>query len=1013
MKKFLTRCSLLLFSICIFLPPSSTINAQSFTISGISGISFDTTGGDFTIDFTDDFTVFGITVSPQSLSFSYDDSENLFELDGTVETSFDGETVDATLDLDISDEALESVVFSVSTEFDLKSLTITPTDLGFEWTGGTNFGIFGEADISFDDEDITISLGDSDDPGIVIEDGTITSFSISISADFEIKSLTIAPTDLTFEYSTSDGYFEMYGDIEFDIGDDAVVANLGDSDDPGLIVDDGSITEINIGITEDFTFSGLSVKTTDLGVLWQSGSEFYLYGDANLSVDSETIDTDFGTSSDPGLVIKDGELHSFEVDVNSDLTLGNLEVEAKDLDIAYSSGVFEVTGELEITEVFSLSVTLGSDDAPGLEIDVSGSEPSFKVEDLTIEIDNADLGTIDLKSFVLAFDENGITDSEVDVVFASGTEIDAEIKFAGDPASIDEISITYTADDLEDALELFAGIQIAEMSGTVGNLTNTSNLYVEADLTAIFGGGFTISNESATLLEMYDAVSIDASSFSMSGDVNVGAYENSSGDWKSLLGDGSFSFDVDFDDSDVLIDVDVDIPSDPMVEVDASVYIDSDKDFDALIDVTFYVPSSIPFIGGDKLGSVDGAVRYKHDDISDSYAAAWDKIKVLFVKYYLGAKYKFKDQSISTFDSKSKISDIKDDIEDDESEKTLTSQSPYIVSSHTFELYDDPIAPNYLQFIADWGSEIDSVLVTVVGPEGIHELSRATLISKDDSTGRPTFGYEENMTWVTQDTGAVFIIHSASAMSEEEIGHSKLVAGRYQVLISLPRGQAPDSVSLDVTEIFQYPIIDLEVNGSTNTYELDASYWSVLPDSTHLTFYVNTTPSHDLARMITHVEAENFNEDGYGSESLIVSPDFNLINDSLYFFAVIDDGINPPEKTDISSPVIYSPDIYGTVTFPDDADSLKAYLRVFLDEDKDGSFDTESTTGGLEYFAITNANGQFSLHDIEEGEYELRIVLPPGYRFVGGTDRKSHTLVNFTGEPIELDLEIEAYTEAE
>ncbi|MCG8374838.1 MAG: hypothetical protein MI700_14945, partial [Balneolales bacterium] len=719
----------LLVVLCALLCSSQNSYAQTFTISGISGIEFDTTGGDFSIAFTDDFTAFGVTISPQSLTFSYTDSEDLFELDGTVETSFDGETIDATLDLDVSGESLESIVLSVSTEFSMKSLTVTPTDLGFEWTGGTTFGIFGEADISLDDEDVSISMGDSDDPGILIENGTLTKFSMSITADFDLKeitispsdltfeydssedyiemygdvsitfgdeemdvsmgdsddpgliyssgsithinfgvtadfeisSLTISPTGLTFEYDTSEDYFEMYGDIEFDIGDDAVVANLGDSDNPGLIIDGGSVTEINIGITEDFTFSGLKVKTTDLGVEWQSGSEFYLYGDADLSVDNETIDTDFGTSDDPGLVIKDGELHSFEVDVNSDLTLGNLEVEAKDLDIAYSSGVFEVTGELEITEVFSLSVTLGSDDAPGLEIDVSGSEPSFKVEDLTIEIDNADLGTVDLKSFVLSFDENGITESDVNVVFASGTEVEADLTFTGDPATIDVISVTYTATDLEDALELFEGIQIAEMSGTVGNLSNTSNLYVDADITTIYGGGFTLSNEDATLIEMYDAVTIDQYEFTMSGDVNVGAYKDGD-DWKSLLGDGDFTLDVIFQDyedtiyvensmweeyldfgyseallellgieeytesvesytASVLAEIDVSIPSDPMVELDASVYVNSNKDFDALIDVTFYVPSSIPFIGGDKLGSVDGAIRYKYDDLSDSYAA--------------------------------------------------------------------------------------------------------------------------------------------------------------------------------------------------------------------------------------------------------------------------------------------------------------------------------------------------------------------------------------------------------
>jgi len=185
-----------------------------------------------------------------------------------------------------------------------------------------------------------------------------------------------------------------------------------------------------------------------------------------------------------------------------------------------------------------------------------------------------------------------------------------------------------------------------------------------------------------------------------------------------------------------------------------------------------------------------------------------------------------------------------------------------------------------------------------------------------------------------------------------------------------------------------------------------------LPDSTHITFYANAIRSYDLASILTHVEAENFDEDGYGSESITVSPDLISDYDSLYFFAVIDDGINPPERTLPTTGFSFTPDIYGTVSFPESADSLKSGLRVFIDEDKDGSFDTEST-GGLEYFAVTGTEGQFAIHGVEDGEYELRIVLPPGYRFVGGLDRKTHMPILFDGTPVELDLEIEAYTEAE
>ncbi len=1176
MKGF-RKCFLQFLFLAITLFISNEALSQAITIDGVSGIEFDTTGGDYSISITDAFTIHGISVSPGTLTLTYSDADDSFELDGTVTASFDGEEIDAELDFVISNEALESVSFNISTSFTIKELSITPDGLGFEWLGGSSFGIygtataslegntmtvqigqdsafpgiaidngiitsvsmsvtgsfdiktitispdgltfeydstneyyemFGSATSSVDGNDITFDFGDSDDPGLILDSGSLTHINFGISTDFEIKGITISPdgltfeydqaedyfefygdvsvkfdneeidaslgdasdpgivfnagvithvnfslngditvkdlsiipTDLTFEYDSGNEYFEMYGDIKFKIGDDEVTAIMGDSDNPGLIYDDNSITQVNIGITETFSFSGLKVKTTDLGVEWKSGNEFYLYGDADLSIDNETVDTDFGTFSDPGLVIKNGSLHSFEVDVNSDLKFGNLEVTTKDVNIKYSSSKFEVIGEIEIDEVFSLAVTLGSGDQAGLEIDVSGSEPTFKIEALTIDIEHADLGAIDLKKFELAFNSSGITESEVDVVFPSGTDIDAKLKFKGNPATIDEISITYTADNLEEALELFEGIQIAEMSGTVGNLTNSSDLFIDADITTIFGGGFTLDGEDVTLLEMYDAVSIDADEFTMSGDVNVGAYK--SGDnWKSLLGNGSFSLDVIFQDysytetynpfawigidnpdlyqtitvnkkASVKASIDVKIPSDPLVEASASAYVNSNKDFDALVDVTFYVPHSIPIIGGDKLGSVDGAIRYKYNDLSGSYAAGWTKVKTFWHTYHLGAKYKFSSRSISTFSSSSTISSIESDISNDENSKGLVAPSPYITSSHTFEVYDDPVAPTYLQFDANWGKEIDSVLVTVIGPEGVYEVTRTTLVSKDDSTGLPTFGYEENMDWVTQDTGAVFIISSPTAFSEEEIGHTSLIEGRYQVLFSIPASQAPDSVSLGVMALYQSPIIDAEVSKEGNKYQIDANYWSAVPDSSHVSFYVNTVNSPNEATLITHAEAVNFDEFGYGTESITYTPDEIYLQDSLFFFAVIDDGYNPPERMEYALGVLHAPDVYGTVTFPEISDSLKSGLRVFLDEDKDGSFDVAST-GGLEYFSITGTQGQFSIHGVETGEYELRIVLPPGFRFVGETDRKSHFPINFTGDPVELDLQIEAYVEAE
>jgi hypothetical protein len=58
---------------------------------------------------------------------------------------------------------------------------------------------------------------------------------------------------------------------------------------------------------------------------------------------------------------------------------------------------------------------------------------------------------------------------------------------------------------------------------------------------------------------------------------------------------------------------------------------------------------------------------------------------------------------------------------------------------------------------------------------------------------------------------------------------------------------------------------------------------------------------------------------------------------------------------------------------------------------------------------LVNENGQFSFPDIDEGTYNLRVVLPSGYRIVGGTDNFSAQSITFDGTPQQLTLQIETY----
>lgn len=1048
--------------------------AQDFSIDGITGISFSESDSDYSIDITDAFITHGINIQPNSITLDYNTSENSFHIFGEVDLSFDGETINSNINFAIKDKIVTNISFDVTTDFELKSLSISPNSLGFVWNSTeSQFEMYGNIDSTIDGNDIALSLGESSNPGLKINNGTITEFNMGVTADFNLKNFEFKPLDLTFQYKTHNSHFEMYGDLDITFDGESVAVNLGTelvpgliyknkiveeinfgvtedfrlknllikaddltffykksgdqfemygdikivfsgntveadmgtSSDPGFIYKNEKITQVNIGITEDFGMSGLKIQAKDLGVEWQSDHVYHVFGDANLSIGNESIDTDFGSSSDPGFIIRDNHWHYFNVDINSDLKLGNLEVIAKDLDIKYD-GKFEVTGELEVKEVFSLAVTLGKGDQAGLEVDVSGSEPKFKIEDLTIDIEHANLGAVDLKQLKLEFNSHGIVESDVKVAFPEGWEVDADLKFTGNPAKIDAIDISYRATNLDDAIEIFEGVQLTYLDGNVKNITRPSKLEVGGTIGTIYGGGFTLDGKSATFLEMTDEVTVNKSSFDIKGDVNVGAYRSGTNSWHSILGHGDIDFYARFGHY-IKVTADAKYPGDPLIEADVKAYLDSHGHFDALLDVEFIVPHWVPFIGGKHYGSVDGAVRYKKGYLHDSYGAAWVRIKTFWHTYHEGARFNFGSRHTSSIGSGT-ISSIQRDIENDERKSTSNKTAATTSIVHTFNV-EDP-TPNTMLIDIDWNGEVSEALVHVVGPEGIYELTKAVILEENDIGTTPTMGYEENMTTVARDTVTTFLFTTPSAFSEEETIHADLLAGRYQLVISFPNA-VTEIDTIQFKPKWQLPAAEITATkNEENEFDLDIAYWSSLPDSTFVSFYANTTESYEESRLINHIKANNFDEDGYGSESLTYAPHtFENDNGQLYFYAVIEDGINPPLRTEISESFSHSPDLKGTITLSGSVIDLELDgLRIFIDEDEDGYFDTKST-GGLERFALSDLTGAYSFRDLELGTYPVRLVLPVGYRITGQTDRFSSLSITFDGEPLELNIEIETY----
>jgi hypothetical protein len=965
-----------------------------------------------TMDVTADFTMKGIEFNPQSFGFDYDKANDQFEMYGTIKSKIEGNTIDLSLGdastpgLVIENGIVQSIDMSVTADFSFKGMSFDPDDLTFVYNHSDDlFEMYGSLTTKFEGEEIDATFGDASAPGFKYQNNVVESIDIGVSADFKLKDLEIIPTNLTFIYKKSGAKFEMYGDVKLKVGnfDSEVEANLGDSSNPGFLFENEALKQINIAVTGDFKMRGLDIRVDDLGADWDSRSGYYhVHGSASVHVDGQSISADFGSFDDPGFVFKEGNWHYFNVDLNADFKIGNLEIIAKDLDVSCcTDGYFIIKGELEVKEVFSLAVTLGHDGQGGLYIDTSGSEPKFKLEDFTIDIEHANLGAIDLKQLKLEFNNDGIVESDVKVVFPEGWEIDAAMKFRDihGRAELDEISLAYRANNLDDAIEIFEGVQLSYLSGDVKNLTRPSKLEVSAGIGTIYGGGFTLDHRSATFLEMSDNVTISSTEFKIDGDVNVGAYREGTNSWRSILGSGSIDLTAYFHHY-IKARVKAKYPGDPLIEADLSVYFDSHGHFDGLLDVEFIVPHWVPFIGGKHYGSVDGAVRYKKGDLNGSFGAAWIRIHTFWHTYHEGAKYSFGSRHIGSIGSGS-ISSIESTIRHDEARAQVPTSKVY-----TFDVPQP--APNAMLIDIDWDGEVEDALITVVGPEGIYELTKAIVTQQNAIDVSPTMSYEENMTTVARDTVTTFLFKTPSAFSQEEIVHSNVLDGRYQLVISYP-----DAVTeIDTIQFkpqWQIPESVMSVTqNSHKSFDLSVDYWSALPDSTLISFYVNDVNSYDNGRLIQHKKATNFETTGYGTETWNYIPKyFENDTNTLYFYAVIEDGVNPPFRSPISTQYTHQADVYGEVTSTDPTIQIEG-LRVFIDVDDDGNFDTAST-GGIEPFSIVNENATFSFRNIDNGTYNIRIVLPKGFRFVGGTDEFSSKVIVFDGIPQELNLEIEAY----
>ncbi|MCE7993066.1 MAG: hypothetical protein HEP71_13850 [Roseivirga sp.] len=976
---------------------------------------------------TASFDMKGMGFTADGLTFEWDKAADHFEIYGSASTTFDGESIAVLMGnandpgIVINSNVVQHINMGITADFKLKTMEFEATGLTYHWDKSANqFEIYGSTAAKFDGEEIDISLGTDSDPGIAVKNKVIQRINMGLTGDFNMKAFAFKPTNLTFQYDKGQNHFEMYGSAKFTIeGHDATIS-MGSNSNPGMVFQNGNLKHINLSITEDFELKGLTVKTSDVGVVWDSSNDYFnFHGDIKLSLGGEDIEADMGTSSHPGMQFRNGNLHSFDVTVNSDFKLGNLEVTTKNVNVKYSSSKFEVSGTIEIDEVWSVEVQLGNNGSGGLEIITSGHD-KIKVDDFTIDIQHVDLGAIDFKEVKISFRNDAIHEAKLDVSIPPGYEVTADMTFAGSPARLNSIDIAFDATNFDSAIPIGdTGIELVHIEGGMFNLANPSTrveetlrvggfrlheyftgVYFKGSIAFTFGGPVSLAGHEAALIYQEDDVTISGSGVFLEASLLIGAYRHSHNNWRSILGDGSIGMNLIWGRS-YSVNAHMKIPSDPLVEFNANAKLSASGNFDALIDVKLKVPHSVPIVGGKTLGSVDGGIRYNPHHLSSSYGAGWASYW-FFGRHHFGARYKFSNRHVDVIGSGT-VSSIEREIRNelgsranlDNSLRGVANMASGIDGTEGVEetvwvkdvrSFEIPPDKSSIFVELDMGKQVDEAYVSVIGPDGFYDIYEIekTEIAEDEP---PLMELTDRITKFEADSAAnLFIINHEPEDDSLQHQFSTLTPGQYDLLISYRESNNVDSVGVRVN--YFHPVSFGEISAEKRAdglIDIDMEYWAHFPDSTQLSVFWNDTAAY-TGEHIGTLDYGIPDESGFAETSLTFNPKTVINGDSLYFYFVLQDSTNAPVYSNFTSFIEHESAVSGAINITNaDEDTPFTGMMVFIDENGDGFYDTEGTGGAFEPSSITDQEGKFHFNNLVVGQtYTIDVVVPYGFSLADG-----------------------------
>ena len=877
----------------------------------------------------------------------------------------------------------------------------------------------------------------------------VDSFSKEITANFNVGSVGITGT-IVVDYTRETGEFGFYGKTKFesegltDASGSTLEVQMGTSSkEPGMVITGGHIDTLKFGFTGDIKAFGLEIKPKDLTFEYDiSREDFIMYGELTVTVpngkasdsgkNTTSITGKFGKSDDdPGLIVdtETGVVEHVNVGVSGNINVLGfvLTVPAKNpVHFAYEDDVYELSGQVTAPQLWKTTVKMGTEAQPGIVI----KDGKWSVDDLKVAFSDIKLGAFEIKDFDVEFKQDG-----TDLDF----EIDLDVKFPGDfeiagdmsmifhqsnkHFAVHEVFLKWRAETDEGRVPIGStGMFVREMDATVENLNHPNEMIVSGHLTTEYGHSVNLFGKKSKFISAVGSFTVDKNHLELDADVFLGSVTSTNGGKPSgVFGEGNGKLVLDWNDGVYSLDLDAKL-LDGVFEIDAQLEITDSFQIWVAADAKVVVPHKVPLIGGKTLASLDFRLAYDHNDLGDSYVAAWATIDLIFTKQAIGIEYAFDEKKFKVIGN-SAIKQLSKDPFHQDSQPVYSQQFsvPKGATSATFSVdFPSNDGTQTISITPPGGSEIMQknfdpstngihLLTDQDSPTSINVSLAAdphnptTLLPTGDYTVKL---YSNGYTFANSTAGILQITDDGDGNTKIELIEE---ADGLQVndMFSVTGNKAPsggdspynathvvESISSDGLVLVTDQLFDSSVGrGNAGTAkgwqqpQFSATFFNPAP-SVELTQQPPSVPNSQSLQLPVGGFADKAFEsdvsvslyvdrDSTGYDGLLLQKDVpvtfdddgnftattnadigDLFSGTYYLYLVVDDGVNVPVFSDYSTSFRPPQIIQGTIANQDD--TPQAGWKAFADRNQDGIRQFSEPLSGP-----SNSDGEYHITPFE------------------------------------------------